>query len=266
MEKNVCQVLRNKAVLSNFRLTISGTGVEYWEYSRGFLLHSREHAQRSSKDPEISSERRSDNLNTMRNTIRRLVNTNVGKYGYEAVFLTFTYAENQSDVSLAWSDWREFMRKMRLRFGRLHALSVMEFQQRGAVHFHCIFFNLPPDLEQNERVSREIATLWGHGFVDVERIRSAKNVGAYVCSYLDKSANDERLRGKKFYSTTRNLLSPVVLKGDYARDRMLSMLDQGVLKLEAETSYEYGGAPVIYRNYSIEQQNVHDQKCADPFV
>lgn len=247
MKKTLCQVLRNEANLSNFRLTFSETELEFWEYSHGFLEHAREARARGERSPK--DHRRKDNLNSVRNSVRRLVNANVNRYGYNPCFLTFTYRENQSDVSLAWSDWHDFMRKMRGRFGTLHALSVMEFQKRGAVHFHCIFFNLSPEVERTERSTRLIASLWGHGYVDIERVRSARNVGAYVCKYLNKSADDERLRGQKFYTTTRNLFRPIEFTGDVAKSRMLDILVSSEVELLQETTYEYMGAPVIYRNY-----------------
>jgi len=246
-------VSRNKAILSNFRLTLSKTEVEYWEYKRGFLQHARE-VKRGERSEQ--SERRKDNLNAVRNTVRRLVNSNVNQYGFEATFLTFTYKENQDNIDIAWRDWACFMRDFRKRFGVLHALSVMEFQKRGAIHFHCIFFNLPPIVEARERETREVAKRWGHGFVDIERVRSAKNVGAYVCKYLNKSADDPRLRGKKFYSTTRNLIRPVEYVGEFAKNKMLAIMSDSSKQVEllAETQYAYGGMPVVYRNYKIVEQ------------
>jgi len=267
MEKTLNKVLRNQAVLSNYRLTVSNTEVEYWRYTKGFLEHARElhRGERSG----IPQSRRKDNLNALRNNIRRLVNANNLRYGYEPCFLTFTYAVNQSDISCAWADWHRFMRDLRNVLGPLHALTVMEFQKRGAVHFHCIFFNLSPNIEDSERCparvcyafrdgfcphkkdARKIAILWGHGFVDIERVRSARNVGAYVCKYLNKSADDERLRGKKFYSTTRNLFRPQTYTGEFAQNKFERIMGESNLKLQAETQYAYNGAPVVYQNYKI---------------
>jgi len=276
MENGISTILRNKAVLSNFRLTVSGTGVEYWVYSRGFLEHARESGRVSERTGDHS--RREDNLNTLRNNIRRLVNANVDQYGFEPVFLTFTYEKDVTDVSEAWRDWEAFMRRMRARYGKQHALTVMEFQDKnraGVVHFHCIFFNLSPELEANEKCNcgrkgcdaykigkcqhqygkRSIAILWRNGYVDIERVRSAKNVGAYVCSYLDVSAGDSRLIGKKFYSTTRNLFHPELSTGEFAQKKYENMMNAGALTLLAETSYEYAGAPVTYRNYKFSLSN-----------
>jgi len=199
MKTPVSQVTRHKAVLAFSRLTLSQTEVEYWEYERGFLEHARE-VRRAPRAPE-RKERRADNIHRVRNTVRRLVNCNVRRYGFEPVFLTFTYRDNMRDIETAWLDWKAFIRKLSRDNGEFEFLNVMEFQKRGAIHFHAIFFNMRPELEKSERTTRYIAGLWGHGFVDIERIRSAKNAGAYVCKYLDKSVDDERLRGKKFVRT-----------------------------------------------------------------
>jgi len=219
-ENIISEVLRNKAVLSKYRLTVSHTEVEFWVYKKGFLAHSRESHRGKSEQP---AERREDNLNTLRNTVRRLVNANVGQYGYEPCFLTFTYRENQCDLAVAWSDWHAFMQRMRRRYGKLHALTVAEFQKRGAVHFHCIFFNLPPCVEAEERLTRTIAGLWMHGFVDIERVRSARNVGAYVCKYLDKSVHDDRLRGRKVFFCSVGLLRPQEIRSEDRIDNFLAL-------------------------------------------
>jgi len=173
--------------------------------------------------------------------------------------LTFTYADNMGDISQAWRDWHFFMRRMRARFGKLHTLAVMEFQKRGAVHFHCIFFNLAPEVEQNERVTREIANLWGNGFVDIERIRSAKNVGAYVCKYLNKSADDPRLIGKKFFSCSVGLKRPKLSTGEFAKEKFLAIVDSGEVELQSTSQYVYGGMPVRYFNYKRLRKEEHVQ-------
>lgn len=248
-ENSLVKLLTVEPYLCRERLTLSNTGVEYWEYGRGFLC-GRSPAPRTRTQ---GSPRRTDHLSETRNQIRRLVNCNVAQYGYEATFLTFTYKKNQGEVSQGWRDWHMFMRKLRSRFGAVKALTVLEFQERGAVHFHCIFFNLPPEVEKEERHTRGIAELWGHGFVDIERIRSASNAGAYVCKYLNASATDPRLRGKKFYSCTRGLLRPIELRGDIAKNRIERILDEdSSLTLVASSSYEQGGQTVRYYSWDRE--------------
>jgi hypothetical protein len=56
---------------------------------------------------------------------------------------------------------------MRLNYHIGHALkyvSVVEFQKRGAVHYHAVFFNLP------FIVNDELAAIWSHGFIKINAI------------------------------------------------------------------------------------------------
>lgn len=64
--------------------------------------------------------------------------------------LTLTYRENMQDRKLALTHLAKFIRVMRRRFSRWASISVMEFQKRGAIHFH----------------------IGVHGFYDVKILRS----------------------------------------------------------------------------------------------
>ena len=198
--------------LSKKRLIVSNTVVEYYEYDKPYAYNQSPFARQSapvSAEAQKAEAKRQDNLARTRNTIRRLVECNVSVHGYEPVFLTFTYAKNERDLKRAHADFSSFIRRFNRAYRiRAKYLAVIEFQGRGAIHFHCIFFNLSPTMEYEERRTRSIAKIWSHGFVDIERIRSAKRVGAYVCKYLDKSASDARLLGQNSFLSSKGLLKP----------------------------------------------------------
>lgn len=229
--------------ISQRRLIISNTVVELYTYEKPYGFNYSPFERRSGVssiesgvcDNERERKRRDDNLRNVRTSIRRLVECNFQAYGYEPLFLTFTFRENIKDLAVANNYFHDFIR----RFGnflscRVRYLAVVEFQKRGAVHYHCIFFNIPLWVEEAERCPhgqercdwqeigacsygkqyRNVAKLWKHGFVDIERIRSAKRVGAYVCKYLDKSVLDTRLVGQKAYFTSKGLLRSRVLRNE----------------------------------------------------
>lgn len=222
-------------LLSNKRLFISGDVIELYEYERPYaynLLPRPSHGGGES----ANNPRRPDNLARVRNEIRRLVEANYTRYGYEPVFLTFTFAENVREVAAANKQFRAFIKRLNRAYRkRFLYLAVVEFQQRGAVHYHCIFFNMPIELERAERATRAIAKLWGNGFIDIERVRSAKRVAPYVCKYLNKAVLDPRLVGKKAFFTSRGLLRPREIRNPQRVDEELQKRMIGeVLK---ETSY-----------------------------
>jgi len=224
--------------ISRKRLIISGNCVELYEYRYPYAFNFA--PQKSSANGEKEQKkRREDNLRRVRNQIRRLVEANYKSYGYEPCFLTFTFKENIRSVSLAHKHFTDFIRRFSYHTGiKLRFLAVTEFQKRGAVHFHCIFFNLPLNYEHQERSSRFISSIWGHGFIDIERIRSARHVGAYVCKYLNKAVTDDRLIGEKAYTTSRGLLKPIEYRLESVVDKKLDKLRSTGLQLIHVSEYE----------------------------
>jgi len=195
--------------LSNIRLIVSGDIVELYNYERPYVYNRPEKARDIIRSPR--PDRREDNLTVAQRYLRRVIFANVRAFSSEPSFVTFTFAENICDVKVANGLWTEFVRKLRRRCGRpIHYSVVTEFQKRGAIHYHVLFYDLPNEL-QKERSTREIATMWGHGWVDmktIQKIRSIRSIGAYVSKYLTKHTLDARLVGEKAYFSSRGLVKP----------------------------------------------------------
>lgn len=152
---------------------------------------------------------RDDALKRAKKTLRRLINSNVDAWGEKAKFFTLTFRENVTDIKYANAEFKKFRQRLsRHIWGRnkpneLRYVAVIEFQKRGAIHYHVIAFNMPyvshADLER----------IWGHGFVKVNAINDVDNVGAYVTKYMTKDKDDERLREEKCYFSSRGLVKPI---------------------------------------------------------
>lgn len=129
---------------------------------------------------------RAENLDSIRNSfkkLRDLINANfVG--GKNELFITLTYAENMTDPKKLYSDFEKFNKKMKYRFKDVDIdyINVVEPQERGAWHCHILYrFN---GLETIYIKNKDIADLWGHGFVVVKGIEGCDNIGAYLSAYL----------------------------------------------------------------------------------
>lgn len=81
-------------------------------------------------------------------------------------------------------------------------LAVIEFQERGAIHYH-IICNLP------YVPHKELQELWGNGIVWINCIQNADNVGAYVVKYMTKDTADKRLQNHKGYLCSKGLKRPI---------------------------------------------------------
>lgn len=150
-----------------------------------------------------------------RNKIRRLINAN---FGSDNMFITLTYKENMTNVDQGNYDLKKFVQKMKRRQKDFQYVAVLEFQKRGAVHYHmlCNYRLEWKNTEELKAHERELAKkVWGHGFVDIG-YKHTDNVGAYLIKYMTKSNDDERLKGKKRYFFSRSLEQPKELEGGEA--------------------------------------------------
>ncbi len=157
-----------------------------------------------------------------KSNIARLINSNFNRYpGYSSKFVTFTFKDNVTDISIANKEWHKFIKRLNRYVGyKVKYVVVIEFQKRGAIHYHCVFFNLPliPVTDYmaklwaiNSNVNVTLSSLWGNGFVKVNRIDNIKNVGSYVSKYLSKNIDDDRLAGKKTYFCSQGLYKPITV-------------------------------------------------------
>lgn len=187
----------------------SGHVYEILEYEKPvFLGESRNGAGRSVEASESDKkETRRKTLSKAKTTVRRLINANIDAWGESPKFITLTFAENVQDIKQANYEFKKFRQRLEYDLKiKLKYVVVMEFQKRGAIHYHAIFFNLP--YVPNEH----LATVWGQGFVKINNVDKVDNIGAYVTKYMTKQDYEDmktdRLVGKKSYFTSRGLLKP----------------------------------------------------------
>jgi len=141
------------------------------------------------------SETRKDNLNALRQTfkkLRYLINNNFSGGGNE-LHVILTYKENMRDTEKLYDDFRKFIQRLRYKYNNISSIdyiSVIEPQERGAWHSHLLLrFN---DLKSVYIKNKDMANLWGHGFVQVKSLKDVDNIGAYLSAYLsDVELNEE---------------------------------------------------------------------------
>jgi len=238
---------------SNVRLVVSGNSYEMYHYEKpyGFDYPPQPRAD-CVRNLDTETPRRADNLFAVRQKIRRLINANINSYGQIAKFITYTFRENETELSRANAKFREFHKRLEYKIGKLKYLAVVEFQKRGAVHYHVLYFNIPftPNLKTL------VETTWGHGFVRVVAVKKVRNLGAYVCKYLQKEIMDTRLRGQKCYFTSKGLNRPIEFK---ISENIAKFLSGCILQEESRKSYDsqsYGN--IIYQQGLIK---INTQLC-----
>lgn len=140
---------------------------------------------------------------------KRLVSANLGGF-QRPVFLTLTYAKNETDLGRARQDFNSFSSYVRDRFGKqIRFVCVPEFQFRGAIHFHTIFWGLPYSITSTEREFRILASMWGHGFVDLKQTDGNIKIATYLAKYMHKAFEDIRLSNKRAWTCSQNMIRPI---------------------------------------------------------
>lgn len=173
-----------------------------------------------------------------RNNIRRLALANFTTYDK---FITFTFKENIKDIDFANRMFKNFIKRLRYKIGDFKYISVIQFQERGAVHYHALM-----DIGYLEK--EQLEKLWGHGYCKINAIDYVDNVGAYIVSYMVKNFDDDRLRGRKAYLLSKNLSRPRVIKG-VAVDKILNDIGVGPV-YESEYLTEKNGV-CYYKEFNL---------------
>ncbi len=229
-----------------------GNNLETYEYSREPQLVARRKRIRPQHDGDnglgidredhLSSERR---LAQRRNNawramvaFRRLVISNLS--GDEnPVLVTITYKENQTDIRVGYKNFRSFNQALRNKFGKnFRYISAPEFQTRGAVHFHSLFWGLPAEIFLQERETRTLMNMWGHGFVYYKFTDGHEKLSTYLSKYMSKAFIDPRLENQKAYVASRNILRPEIVRGTFPLWPIIDDFEEGKESIVIERSYE----------------------------
>lgn len=153
-------------------------------------------------------ETRKDNSDNLRRTfkkIRNIINYNFCGGSNELMF-TGTYADNMTDNKQLYDDFRKFIQKLKYKYGHIEYMSIVEPQGRGAWHCHVLLKFM--DVDKIYIPNKEIAEIWGKGFVTVRRIRNdVDNLGAYLSAYLgDIEVCDENTEIVKQYISDNKIV------------------------------------------------------------
>ena len=234
----------------------SGNQLEYYEYQREPLArgrpkgYKREIKTEGIREGVVDSggsafqqklERRRDNAWHASLAFRRTVLSNLDT-SENPLLLTFTVKENITALSECARFFNICLVRMRRAYGgEFRYIAVPEFQKRGAVHYHALFWGLPAGelleecktgfisgvnpvltelLGEKEvfvrNVSPTITEMFEQGMVFMKKTDGNERLAGYLSKYMVKAIKDERLYGHKAYFASRNIKRPIVVKGELA--------------------------------------------------
>lgn len=196
------------------------------------------------KNMNQESEKRTDNLDSVRRTMKRLrrliganfVSNEINRK--DQLWITLTYREDvnatdKNSPEIVYKDFKRFIRKLREKHNStIEYIAVLEPQASGRWHLHVLMKTM-----NNSKLyipNSDIENLWGKGFTSTKRLKNSDNVSAYVMAYvsnieIDLKSSDKgkaiskkvikggRLsfypKGIRIYRRSRNLVDPKIQKG-----------------------------------------------------
>jgi len=122
-----------------------------------------------------------------------------------AVFMTLTYPDHYPSPFVAKAHLKAFLEVFRRAFPRAAAVWRIEAQQRGAPHFHLLWYNLPyirwTTVERIwHRIIRAHAPIPGQG-VDLQFCDNPRKVARYISKYIAKTADADPWCSGRIYSS-----------------------------------------------------------------
>ena len=227
----------------------SGNVIEVYDYQKPVIFGYADNRKIEGKkgrqvkaNKDNIEKNREQVLGRARRDLRRIVNSNVEK---NSKFLTLTFAENLQDIEKGNKEFMLFIKRLSYHLGfKVQYSAVIEFQERGAIHYHVILYNCVKRLKV-----KEIEQIWGNGFIHLNRINNVDNVGAYICKYMTKCEDEKKLRGKKIYFNSRGLKKPEEIKNPGIAKTIVDSLSNQEPKYAKIFENEYN--KINYKQYII---------------
>jgi len=258
--------LSGERKIYQIKYVVSGNVLEQYVYEKnqfkGFESRNKNGKNKNGKNKD---ENRVVSLSRARKKVIRAINSNSDLNK----FLTLTFEKNITDLNYSHSEFKKWVKRVNYhcfhtKKSMMKYVAVIEFQERGAIHYH-VLCNLPfVDVEKFQDI-------WGHGFIKLNKIKGNKNrfgsdecdnVGAYVTKYMTKDNDDPRLKGRKSYLMSRNLDKPIEINvGIGEKDTLQDVFGlpnpftANVCGLSAITGIyinDYTGT-VIYNQYNLKR-------------
>lgn len=244
------------------KIIYSGDIIEVFDYEKGYLkgYEIKESNNTQGRKKDFKSEdydiHRKQVLSRAKSTLRRLINSNHKQYGnqFTSKFLTLTFGDNVTDLDHAHYEFEKFIKRLNYlifnsKKSNIKYNAVVEFQERGAIHYHIIIYNIP---YTRQNVIQET---WGNGYVWINKIEHVDNVGAYITEYMGKDIQDDRLEGRKSYFSSRGLFKPVVITDKKIVETVAAALPSEYLKHTSSFENEYLGK-INYKQFNLTPLNI----------
>lgn len=241
------------------KVIISGDNLEFYKYSEPIIITKK---QRKNYKKRLRSDVLTSYLDSpstykpvsrssfrrTRANISRLVSANPDL----TRFLTLTFENHVNDLKASSAIFKLFIMRLKYEVPNLKYVAVPEFTKKGRIHYHLLTnFSMP-----NSR----LRSIWGQGFVMINKISHVKFVHLYIAKYISKDLFKVNYFGFQKVLYSRNLYRPLVFNGFKKINPILKLIEV------------FGLLPVFknvytnpYNNNSI-KYSIFNLKDSPPFL
>lgn len=238
------------------KLIQAGKYLHHYQYSKPieYDYQSRKNYSKNLKNFKKVDPQANSNIYRTKKAIRLLLETN-GRYNTRSdgsfegpAFVTLTFADNVQDVPAANYIFTKFIQRLNYKCFKsktsfIKYLTVIEFQKRGAIHYHVIFFNL----SNIGQVYDQIKQCWTEGYSSIQEVKSLDHLTNYVYKDLVKAKQKDNQYNKKSYFTSKNLEKPQVMRLQSNITEKLKANKELIFNKQYKTGY----TEVTYKKYLI---------------
>lgn len=166
--------------------------------------------------------------------------------GKAVIFVTLTYGTLFPVPHVAKRHLDNFLKRILRRFPHASAIWRLEFQERGAPHFHIMFFNLP------FLYKRTLKRIWGavigreywdllHGkpsepFTRIEMLNGYRHAAAYMSKYVAKLPSSGGFNFASYLTDDGEFLHPETDESDGGIGRWWGVFNKACLPIAMATT------------------------------
>lgn len=249
---------------SSLKVVKSGSLLEIYRFGRDISLGRKIRHIKTEEDKPKTDKRDSLGASARRSKrmIKRLIKANSFLWfreknhkPYLPITLTLTFKENITELKDANYEFTKFIRRLNyevnqiekrdLKTSNLKYLAVYELQERGAIHYHMIFFNLP----YIKDIYNRLRDIWGQGRImvggkrkELTKVQNQKvleKIIDYFTKYIQKSVYENKNPRQKKYIASKGLLKPLESSFVEVVNLVKSKLPESSLKYTYDGESEY---------------------------
>jgi len=225
--------------------------LEVFEYPRTQIILTRKGVYFPRKEDSIRS---ASSVSRARRRLYRLVLANDNAHGHKGVFLTLTYKQHITDLSVSALNFKKFIKRLKYLCKReLLYIAVPEYHaDKQAIHFHVLMNNYQGNIvksvnpytgKQVIQKGKPVFNIKSYtlGFTNMTYIVHKGKTASYISKYITKSGNNPLFNAMHLLRISQGFPREFTARNEYAEYFIERMPISKVLRHEFSVDNQFLG-------------------------